>query len=82
MNNNDNDNEICPNCNYPNLNQNIDDHVFNGRRYDLPIQSSKGQAIADEVRQNQGRPPAPPDTEDKSNRGHQYGNNPKPFPDP
>ena len=78
----DNDLVFCPNCNNPRLNVEIDVFVFEGRRYDLPVRSSQGQAIADEVRQNAGRPPAPPDTVNQSNPGHDYGDGPKPFPPP
>jgi len=74
---------VCPNCNNPQLSVEIDDHVFEERRYDVRVRNAKGQAVADEVRQNAGRPPAPPDTEDRSNRGHQYGpGDQRPFPDP
>ncbi len=79
---NDNEREFCPNCNNPALSVRIDKNVFEGRRYDLPVQSSKGQAIADEARVNAGQPPAPVDTEDNSNQGHNYGNEDKPFPPP
>lgn len=81
VNNNDNANTFCPNCNNPTLDMNIDEHVFNGRRYDLPVQSTRDQEIADEVRQNQGRPPAPPDTVNTRNNGHNYGSATKPFPE-
>lgn len=62
----------CPNCNNPKLEVAIDDHVFHGLRYDARVRNTKGQTIADEVRQNTGRPPAPPDANDNSNRGFQY----------
>ncbi len=77
---NDNDRTQCPNCNNPQLNVKIDNKVFEKRRYDLPVQSNKGQAIADAARAAAGQPPAPPDTTDESNRGHNYGTGPKPFP--
>ncbi len=82
--NNDNDNEICPNCNNPDLTICVDKVVFSQRRYDLPVQSDKGQAIADQVRQDQGLPPAPPDTVNTRNQGYNYQANgeDKPFPDP
>ena len=78
----DNANTFCPNCNNPNLGVEIDENVFDEKRYEGRVRNSKGQAIADEARQNQGKPPAPVDTENRSNQGHQYGNNPKPFPPP
>lgn len=71
--------EQCPNCNNPRLGVEIDDNVFEERRYDLRVRNSRGQAIADEVRQNAGRPPAPPDVQDNSNQGHQYGDEGPPF---
>ena len=74
--------QVCPNCNNPVLSVEIDENVFNEKRYDVRVRNTKGQEIADQVRQDEGRPPAPPDTEDRSDRGHQYGTNPKPFPDP
>ena len=77
-----NNNTVCPNCNNPNLGVEIDDHVFEELRYDVRVRNAKGREVADLVRQNAGRPPAPPDTEDRSNRGHDYGQGPKPFPDP
>ena len=69
----------CPNCNNPRLGVLIDDHVFEGNRYDARVRNTTGQAIADEVRQNAGRPPAPPDTTDASSRGHRYGPEGPPF---
>ena len=71
---------VCPNCNNPNLGVELDEEVFEERRYDVRVRNTKGQAIADGVRQNAGSPPAPPDTVDHSNRGHDYGSGPKPFP--
>ena len=79
---NDNDRTICPNCNNPHLGVRIDDNVFEGKRYDARVRNSKGQATADAARAAAGRPVAPPDTEDRSNSGHNYGQGPKPFPDP
>ena len=73
---------ICPNCNNPNLGVEIYDHVFEELRYDMRVRNQKGRAIADAARATAGRPPAPPDTEDRSNSGHDYGQGPKPFPDP
>lgn len=58
----------CPNCNYPNLYLAIDDHVYNGRRYGERVRNLKEQATADAAREGV----APLDTDDKSNRGHQY----------
>lgn len=79
----DTDVEFCPNCNNPHLSVRIDDHVYNGKRYDARVRNQMGQAIADEVRQNQGRPPAPNDRTNENQQGHQYGpNEDKPFPDP
>lgn len=69
----------CPNCNNPKLEIFIDDHVFHGLRYDLRVRNTKGQEIADEVRQNTGRPPAPPDTQNNSNPGYRYGPEGPPF---
>ncbi len=82
--NNDNDNAICPNCNNPDLNMCTDKEVFKERRYDLPVQSDKGQAIADAARAAAGRPPAPPDTVNTGNQGYNYvaAGEDKPFPDP
>lgn len=79
---NDNERTTCPNCNNPDLHVEIDDRVFKGQRYDARVRNQRGQDIADAVRQNAGRPPAPQDTTDASNRGHDYGQGPKPFPDP
>jgi len=82
--NNDNDNEICPNCNNPNLTVCTDEEVFQERRYDARVRNTKEQTVADQVRQNQGRPPAPPDTVNTGNRGYNYTahGEEKPFPDP
>ena len=80
VNNADNDNTQCPNCNNPNMTARLDDHVFQGRRYDLPVRSSHGQATADAARAAAGRPPAPLDTVNTQNNGHNYGSGPKPFP--
>lgn len=73
---------VCPNCNNPNLSVEIDENVFEERRYETRVRNTKGQETADAVRQNAGKDRAPGDEEDKSNRGHDYGDNPKPFPDP
>ncbi len=77
-----NEKVVCPNCNNPNLSVEMDEMVFEELRYDERVRNSKGQATADAARAAAGRPPAPPDTEDRSNRGHDYGQGPKPFPDP
>lgn len=78
----DNDLTVCPNCNNPNLNIEIDDLVFAGKRYDERVRNSKGQATADAARQSRGEGAAPADTDDRSNQGHDYGQGAKPFPDP
>ena len=79
VNNADNDLTQCPNCNNLRLGVAIDEHVFEARRYDARVRNSRGQAIADGVRQNAGRPAAPPDTTDESNPGHRYGPEGPPF---
>ena len=78
--NNDNDNVKCPNCNNPVLSVKIDEEVFAGRRYDLPVRSSKGQEIADAARAAAGKPHAPPDVTNEANQGHDYGSGDPPFP--
>jgi len=73
---------VCPNCNNPNLSVEIDENVFEERRYTARVRNSKQREVADRGRDIAGMPPAPPDTDDRSNRGHNYRNGPKPFPDP
>lgn len=73
---------VCPNCNNPNLSVEIDENVFEEKRYETRVRNTKGQQIADAVRQNQGKPPAPQDEEDHSNKGYKYPTDERPFPKP
>ena len=73
---------VCPNCNNPVLSVEIDDNVFNEKRYDNRVRNTKGQEIADAARLAAGLPVAPEDTEDRSNNGHKFKDGEKPFPDP
>ena len=72
----------CPNCNNPILSVEIDENVFEEKRYEAKVRNAKEQVVADEVRQNTGMPVAPDDTEDRSNNGHKFKDGEKPFPDP
>lgn len=80
--NNDNDNVKCPNCNNPNLDVCNDFEVFRERRYDVSVRNDQQQVVADQVRQDAGRPPAPPDTVNTGNQGYNYAaaGEDKPFP--
>ncbi len=76
----DNDNPKCPNCNNPNLDVCTDFEVFRELRYDVSVRNDRQQVVADQVRQDAGRPPAPPDTVNTQNQGFNYGSGPRPFP--
>lgn len=78
--NNDNDNVKCPNCFNPNLDVCTDEEVFREQRYDVKVRNDRQQVVADQVRQDQGRPPAPPDTVNTGNRGFVYRPGEEPFP--
>lgn len=70
----------CPNCNNPKIGVLTDEDVFHVLRYDVRVRNDREQVVADEVRQNQGRPPAPPDTVNTGNQGFQYASDEdKPF---
>lgn len=76
----DNDNVKCPNCFNPDLNICTDFEVFKEQRYDAWVRNPNEKSVADQVRQNQGRPPAPPDTVNTGNRGFIYPPGEEPFP--
>lgn len=66
----DNDNTECPNCGLPELRMNVDERVFNGRRYEHDARSEDKRQDAANV----------PDTVSRSKRGFKYNpNRPKPI---